>query len=171
MLNLRWCRAVTDIGFLHALPNGDKSPPFSHFTLLRDLDLSQTEVGDALLIACPPLLSLQRLSLDGNRRVTDHGLSALAKKAPSIEELNLSMATITDEGLLSLLPHLVRLRALHVASCDHISDAIFPALLKHCPDLRELNVSFCGGLTGSGVDAFESRAPKIRHINRRLVSV
>lgn len=173
ILDLRWCRSVTDRGFLAASDSGDKagSPAggLQQLASLRELDVSQSQVGDPLLVGCPPLRDLQRLRLNNNRCVTDEGLRALADKVPSLEELGLAMAMISDAGLCALLPRLSRLRGLNVASCDFVTDRLFPALLQHCAGLRDLNVSFCSGISEAGVEAFEERSVALKSLNKRLV--
>lgn len=173
VLDLRWCRAITDRGFLPSALPGDKSAceggGLEQLSNLRELDVSQSQVGDPLLISCPPLRALQRLRLNNNRRVTDEGLLALLNKVPSLEELGLAMAMISDAGLCELLARLGRLRALNVASCNFLTDATLTGLLQHCPGLRELDVSFCTRISEAGVDSFEERAAGVTSVSRRLV--
>jgi hypothetical protein len=102
---------------------------------LKWLDLSGTQVDDALFTASGERWSVERLGLE-RTKVGDEGLQAIAK-IDRLRELDLSHCPITDRGIASLAGHL-RLETLWLTDCP-ITDAAVQSLVR-IPKLKEIHL-------------------------------
>lgn len=120
----------------------------SPMACLQDLDLSLCEQITGSSFRFLAHLSLHSIVLDGCSEFTDAGVRALTanqSRARSLVRLDLSNCKqITDQGWQEL-PHLKRLRILHVAGCTNMTDQAF-ITWQHFA-LHFLDLSGCCGIT------------------------
>ena len=106
---------------------------------LQWLDLSGTQVDDALFTASGVSWAVERLGLE-RTKVGDEGLQAIAR-IDRLRELDLSNCSITDQGVASLAGH-PRLETLWLTDCP-ISDASVESLVR-IPKLKEVHLEGTG---------------------------
>uniref|UniRef100_A0A5K3F9B1 F-box domain-containing protein n=1 Tax=Mesocestoides corti TaxID=53468 RepID=A0A5K3F9B1_MESCO len=116
-------------GFLHHLSSKGLIELVSKLPLLASLDLRGTQ-----------------------KLVTDSSLSRLAKKCPLLEEVVLAnMSSLTrEEGVITMLHQLPRLRVLDLCGLTVVGDKTLQALAASCPLLEELDIS-CTSVTEAGL--------------------
>ncbi|KAF8948549.1 hypothetical protein BGZ47_004285 [Haplosporangium gracile] len=68
--------------------------------------------------------------------------------------LSISSSHTSDSSLIHILERCPQLRALHLHSCDTITDRSLQAVVQHCPQLESISLSSCKGLTTQGLDQF-----------------
>ena len=115
--------------------------------MLKALIAHFYEVMDILQL---PLLA--SLDLRGTQKlVTDSILSRLAKECPLLEEVVLAnMSSLTrEEGVITMLRQLPRLRVLDLCGLAVVGDDTLEALAANCPMLEELDIS-CTSVTEVG---------------------
>jgi hypothetical protein len=128
------------------------------FDLMRErgiTGLRSTLIDDAGLKKVARQEFITSLVLDGNQRITDDGVLALAGM-PQLEHLDISgwYCAVTDRGL-AVLEHLPRLRRLQMTWPQRISDA-GAAYLAYCGQIE--NVNLLGTPTGDGaINALRGR--------------
>jgi F-box and leucine-rich repeat protein GRR1 len=139
-----------------------------------------------LIKNCPDLVSLiTGLSYEGNLTLSDAFLVQLAESCPSIEELELVGANITEAGMNALAGRCVKLRTLslnygrifigsaHSALPLHaltflklydvnMQDGDLRALLSRCPGLQSLGLSCLTELTEAGLVEAVAQLPPLR---------
>ncbi|VDK32565.1 unnamed protein product [Taenia asiatica] len=115
-------------GFLHHLSSNGLLELVSKLPLLASLDLRGTQ-----------------------KLVTDTILSRLAKECPLLEEVVLAnMSSLTrEEGVITMLHQLPRLRVLDLCGLAVVGDNSLRALATSCPLLEELDIS-CTSVTEVG---------------------
>ncbi|KAL5967556.1 F-box/LRR-repeat protein 2 [Taenia solium] len=139
-----------------------------------------------------PLLA--SLDLRGTQKlVTDTILSRLAKECPLLEEVVLAnMSSLTrEEGVITMLHQLPRLRVLDLCGLAVVGDNSLRALATSCPLLEELDISctsvtevgllylanapanslkslrisFCPRITANAIEKLVGSSPKLTHLS------
>jgi F-box/leucine-rich repeat protein 2/20 len=132
---------------------------------LRNLNLkwsAVTHVGlEALGIGC----SLEDLSLDHCKHVSDDGVAALVAGLSTKSSLSLSLdgTPITKVSVLTIAARFPKLLSLDVraAECD-VGDEDVLTLAKCCPDLRRLSYRNQGQMSQATRDALKASNPNLR---------
>lgn len=128
---------------------------------LRSVDLTDSAITDADMTTIGSLTSLEHLTLNGCRLLTDAGL-AHVKRLSKLKGLGLERTRITDVGL----SHLSGLTGLEYLSLNgtHVGDAG----LKHLVGLNRLAVLYlCGtGTTDAGLRAVKN-TPALQWLDLR----
>jgi len=132
---------------------------------LRNLNLNWsavTHVGlEALGIGC----SLEDLSLDNCKHVSDDGVAALVAGLSTKSSLCLSLdgTPITKASVLTITARFPKLFSLAVdaAECD-VGDEDVLAVAKCCPDLRHLSYRNQGQMSQATRDALKASNPNLR---------
>jgi len=119
------------------------------------LELAYVEGQGLTLAVCKALAALrvlERLELDGCRKLSDDGLAALAKGMPRLGHLDLRLGEqLTSRGV-GALGGLARLRALRLESCSRVDDAALKRVAA-LPALERLDLKYCGRVTDKGLAA------------------
>ncbi|KAL5111590.1 F-box/LRR-repeat protein 2 [Taenia crassiceps] len=157
-------------GFLHHLSSNGLLELVSKLPLLASLDLRGTQ-----------------------KLVTDTILSRLAKECPLLEEVVLAnMSSLTrEEGVITMLHQLPRLRVLDLCGLAVVGDNSLRALATSCPLLEELDISctsvtevgllclanapanslkllrigFCPRITANAIEKLVGSCPKLTHLS------
>ncbi|KAF9544134.1 hypothetical protein EC957_012350 [Mortierella hygrophila] len=69
---------------------------------------------------------------------------------------SISSSHTSDGSLTHILERCPDLRALHLHSCDTITDQSLQSVVQHCPQLESISLSSCKGLTTQGLNQFFS---------------
>jgi uncharacterized protein YjeT (DUF2065 family) len=152
-----------------------------NFTVLHTLDLTDSGVNDACLVAASKAApNLQRLVLDscveltsaaivaaatnlpglrvisvnGCSRVSDDAIVAVALGCPRIIIADISTTHITDASIIALAQNCRKLCRLYCHHNDQITNAAMVTLAVHCAGTLEcLHVAHCPGITADGLCA------------------
>ncbi len=97
---------------------------------------------------------LQVLRLDYSYDTPVQGLSQI-KRLPALRILGVqSVSSFNGEMLAGLAPFMTNLEILFAESCCYVTDQSLLILAQHCMRLRTLDISACHGVTVPGVEAF-----------------
>lgn len=107
-------------------------------TQLKHLDISFCELDADDLLALTSLRHLELLRLKGCSTAEMGDAMQCLRFLPTITSLNLSQCDLTDADLLSFLPHLHRIRWLHIKQCSRIT-GVGAAALASLTGLMHLN--------------------------------
>ncbi|KAF3453709.1 hypothetical protein FNV43_RR04150 [Rhamnella rubrinervis] len=114
---------------------------------------------------------LGKLSIRGSnsvRRVTNFGLSAIARGCPSLKALSLwNVPSVGDEGLFEIAKGCPLLEKLDLCQCPSISNKGLIAIAKSCPNLTALNIESCSQIGNEGLQAIGRFCSKLQSISIR----
>jgi Leucine-rich repeat (LRR) protein len=114
----------------------DLRPPLAGMKNLKNLWLSDTQLGDSGMVSVARLPSLRFLSLSGTN-IGDEGLAHL-QTAPQLEWLDLSETPVTDSGI-ECLRKFKGLRYLNLAGTQITSKGFLS--LKDIPSLQGIRLT------------------------------
>jgi EIN3-binding F-box protein len=101
---------------------------------------------------------LMSLVLDGCRNVGDESLQLVAVECKSLEELDVSQTSITDDGVRTLVEARGPcLQNLTLSGCNFLTDRSLSLIGQSCPFLGALNLKHCPQLTHVALNNLESR--------------
>lgn len=114
---------------------------------------------------------LGKLSIRGSnsvRRVTNLGLSAIARGCPFLKALSLwNVTSVGDEGLLEIAKGCPLLEKLDLCQCPSISNQGLIAIAKSCPNLTALNIESCSKIGNEGLQAVGRYCSKLHSVSIR----
>lgn len=117
---------------------------------LREINLSNCQVGNGTLAVLGTMHSLQMLQLEGLTRLTDSGVAQL-EQLPSLRWLSLAGCdALTDASVESVSRVSAALRHLSVQRCARLTDAS-AARLPTMRSLRSLKLGWCPRLSSSAL--------------------
>ncbi|KAL5975851.1 Transcription factor COE2 [Asimina triloba] len=103
---------------------------------------------------------------NATRRVTDLGLSAIARGCPFLRVLSLwNVPSVSDEGLSEIANGCPMLEKLDLCQCPLISDKGLIAVAQNCPSLTELTIESCLKIGNGSLQAIARSCPKLRSIS------
>lgn len=148
-VDLTGLQGITDAGLLPMLENCEAG--------LVKLNLTGcVNLTDKVVSATAKLhgWTLETLSLDGCRMITDASLMEIADNCTLLCDLDVSKCAVSDFGVASLAraDHL-NLQILSLSSCPLITDRSFTALKKMGHTLLGLNLQHCNAISSSTIDA------------------
>jgi hypothetical protein len=176
-LNLPWCNKITNDGCVNItqqLPSLCLRLTTINLSYCHNIDDSSIQV---LAKACPALVgidltftavgdrgigalvqhshtSLERLSLEQCKNVTDEGIQTLARgfKRGRLTHLNIGgLSQITNVGIQILASHLKGLRMLSLSGCSCLIDFDIEDITKELVLLEELSLRCCWRLTDTAI--------------------
>lgn len=146
-LVLKYCRAITDAGWLSLV----------HSTALRELNLVGCNPSDEAMISLRRLKMLQRLGLASCQNLTDKGIKELLDPKLGLQNLQrLSLAhcvKISDKSL-DVLGQITSLQELTLNYCVNVTNIGLNAL-KNLTLLQGLDLYNCWQITDEGVKSLE----------------
>ncbi|XP_068652509.1 EIN3-binding F-box protein 1-like [Aristolochia californica] len=112
---------------------------------------------------------LGKLSIRGSnsiRRVTNLGLSAVARGCPSLRVLSLwNVSSVGDEGLFEIADGCPMLEKLDLCQCPLISDKGLVSIAKKCPKLTTVTIEGCSNIGNESLEAFGRFCPNLTAIS------
>ncbi|RWW58642.1 hypothetical protein BHE74_00034471 [Ensete ventricosum] len=98
-------------------------------------------------------------------RVTDVGLSAIARACPSLHVLSMwKVPLITDAGLSEIADGCPLLERLDLCQCPLISDKGLIAVARKCPNLMSLTIDSCSSIGNEGLQVIGRCCPKLKSV-------
>ncbi|KAF6156672.1 hypothetical protein GIB67_017808, partial [Kingdonia uniflora] len=98
------------------------------------------------------------------RGVTDLGLSAIARRCPSLKILSVwNVSSFSDEGLAEIASSCHMLEKLDLVNCPSISNKGLISIAENCPNLTSLTIESCSNIGNEGLQAIGSRCPKLQY--------
>ncbi|GKZ00589.1 hypothetical protein MPSEU_001011100 [Mayamaea pseudoterrestris] len=129
-----------------ALEKQDLSLAIPHLKKLRYLDVSRCCLLDDGTLALLSHLSetLEVLYIKGLKRVTDVGLTALARSCYRLRTLDIScIHQITDASAMQIGQHLPNLRALYLRDNYMLTNESIDVITSNCKELEQLTLWGC----------------------------
>jgi chemotaxis protein histidine kinase CheA len=120
------------------------------------LDLSHWLVTDeTLYLICQSNRHLTRLSLKGNFKLTDRGLSILGKSQPQLKHLILAYCSGLElkAGLQTLLQSCTHLSSLDISHCESVTTQTLQLVGKYGTNLREFSCDTDSGMSDDSMIA------------------
>lgn len=112
---------------------------------------------------------LGKLSVRGSNsacRVTDFGLSAIARGCPSLRTLSIwNVPHVGDEGLSQIAKECLLLEKLDLCQCPSISNKGLIAIAENCPNLTSLNIEACSKIGNESLQAIGKFCPNLQSIS------
>ncbi|KAK1550218.1 hypothetical protein Q3G72_015617 [Acer saccharum] len=147
-LDLSGLQGITDAGFLPVLKSCEAG--------LVKVNLSGcVNLTDKAVSTMAELhgWTLEMLSLDGCRKISDASLMMIADNCFLLCDLDVSNCAVTDFGIASLArANHFNLQVLSLSGCSVISDKSLPALQKLGQTLLGLNLQHCNAISSSTID-------------------
>jgi hypothetical protein len=122
------------------------------------------------------MAALTSLNLAACLRVTDIGLTAIARRCRSMRELVVASCTeMTNTGMQEVGYNLRVLRSLSINRCMRVTDPGLAAISVGCTQLTSLNIAGCEDLTDMGLQIVARKCRILRVLNlcqvRRITNV
>lgn len=118
--------------------------PYATFVKRLNFSMIGTDLTDVILGQLAPCVRLERLTVQGNR-------------------------VITDLGVVNLLNSCRNLVALDFSECNQLTDGALWAVGANCPRLQGINLSGCVKMTDSGITAIAVGCPSLRRVSGRSI--
>ncbi|KAH7426609.1 hypothetical protein KP509_10G008500 [Ceratopteris richardii] len=119
--------------------------------LLEELDVTDSNLNDACLMAISKFRNLKCLKLGICENIHDKGLSYIATNCLNLRELDLYRSIgISDEGIVAICGQCKRLTDLNMSYCTEITDRALFAVAQ-LKDLRTLELRGCTRLSALGL--------------------
>ncbi|XP_073687660.1 F-box and leucine-rich repeat protein 13 [Garra rufa] len=151
--------------------------------------LDSPYLSDVAFKTMAEVISLTKIQIEGNNRLTDSSLKALCRSSLKLSEVQISDCTrMTDASLKSLGsltklcnlnisgcikvtdmgihyitegPSAVKLQELDLSYCPKLTDLFLKRITQKCSNLTHLRVCFCENLTDNGFECLDSCASLI----------
>ena len=110
--------------------------------------------------------NLHRLNLS-SWCLTDKNLEILVENCFNLKYLNLARCVVYSDDGLGSLNVVAQLKSLEYLNLSHttLSNQSLKNIASNCPNLLHLNISVCLGVTDSGIIALSENCLKLRHLN------
>lgn len=89
------------------------------------------------------LTRVRVLRVQGVRDIDDGFLRRIGSLARTVEEIDLSWASVTDGGLVGFLSRAFRLRKLRMDNCCNVTEKLVACLPEVCPYLQDVSMRNC----------------------------
>ena len=123
-----------------------------------------TDVGvSAIARGCPYLTTIV---LNSCSSITDMGISAIAQGCPHLSTISLVVCrTITDTGIFDIAEGCPRLTTISLYNCYRITDAGVSAIAEGCFHLTTITLDNCNHITDVGISAIAEGCPHLATIS------
>jgi hypothetical protein len=152
---------ICDLHQFHTITNmsdNDLSILADNRRLTLAFNLAQCDdiTDDGIVMAARFCTSLQALTVDGCKHLTDRSLLAgLKKYCASLNLLSLQKChLVSDRGLVPLFHSTTKLRVLNLNYCKEVSDETVKEVAQHCRMVELLHLAFCTQITDTGLYTF-----------------
>ncbi|KAL8638401.1 MAG: hypothetical protein Q9228_004446 [Teloschistes exilis] len=109
--------------------------------------------------------SLLALDITGLDAVTDHTLGAVAEHCPRLQGLNITdCSKVTDESLVAVAKRCRHLKRLKLNNCTLVTDESVTTVARHCPAMLEIDLHNCRQITNESITALLSRGRQLREL-------
>lgn len=117
---------------------------FPYNALVRRLNLSNlnSEINDGSVQPFQACKRIERLTLTGCTKLTDHGVSTLIHGSKSLLALDITgVMAITDHTLQAVADNCLRLQGLNITDCSRVTDDSLIQVAKNCHFLKRVSTS------------------------------
>jgi hypothetical protein len=165
------CLTVVDLGMCRAISNdGIKTLVEHNPTVFRELGFVSVPVlQDNVVVRIAEQCGerLEKLSLGGDRCITDTSLAALAKHCTKLRSLCLKGTAIENTKLLrQLIERNPDLKTLSLSGVKGVNDLILQSVAEFCKNIRELYLSGVA-ISKKSVAAFKATNPTCEVFGKR----
>ncbi|KAH7426582.1 hypothetical protein KP509_10G006900 [Ceratopteris richardii] len=133
--------------------------------LLEELDLTDSSLNDAGLLAISNCRYLKVLRLGVCEDIHDTGLSYIALNCLDLRELDMYRSVnISDEAIGVICSHCIKLRSLNISYCTKITDAALFSIAKLL-DLRVLELRGCIKVSLGGLCSVAKKCQNLEELD------
>lgn len=122
-----------------------ETPYFPYYGLVRRLNLSNLseEISDGTVQSFIACKRVERLTLTGCVKLTDHGVICLVNGSRSLLALDITgLDSVTDHTLLAVSKNCPRLQGLNITDCSRVTDESLVAVAESCRYLKRVSLIF-----------------------------
>lgn len=120
-------------------PEQFRTFPYASFVRRLNFSSIADHLDDAILDRLTPCTRLERLTIQGNKSVTDKGVALLLQSCKSLVALDFSECLqLTDVVLQAAAQNCPRLQGINLIGCEQITDEGLVPLAENCNKLRRV---------------------------------
>ena len=116
---------------------------FPYFALVKRLNLSSLsdQISDGTVQPFMCCKRIERLTLTGCTKLTDHGVVSIVEGSNSLLALDITgLDAVTDHTLGAVAEHCPRLQGLNITDCSKVTDESLVAVAQSCRHLKRVSV-------------------------------
>ena len=127
------------VSVVNTLSKPDAYYPYSNLVKRLNLSSLSEHLNDGSLQPFIHCKRIERLTLTGCKKLTDHGIIAMVKGNRSLLALDITgLDSITDLALLTVAQHCVRLQGLNITDCSKVTDESLVQIARTCKYLKRV---------------------------------
>ena len=118
-----------------------ENPYFPYYGLVKRLNLSNLseQISDGTVQSFVSCKRVERLTLTGCIKLSDHGVICLVNGSKSLLALDITgLESVTDHTLLAVSQNCPRLQGLNVTDCSRVTDESLVAVAENCHYLKRV---------------------------------
>ncbi|KAL1247505.1 hypothetical protein QQF64_022881 [Cirrhinus molitorella] len=128
--------------------------------------LDSPYLSDVAFKTMAEVISLIKIQIEGNNRMTDSSLKALCRSSLKLREVQMSDCTRMTDASLKSLGSLTKLCNLNVSGCIKVTDMGIHYITEgpSAVELRELDLSYCPKLTDLFLKRISQKCSNLTHL-------
>ncbi|XP_018937712.2 dynein regulatory complex subunit 6 [Cyprinus carpio] len=129
--------------------------------------LDSPYLSDVAFKTMAEVISLTKIQIEGNNRMTDSSLKALCRSSLKLSEVQMSDCTHMTDASLKSLGSLTKLCNLNISGCIKVTDIGIHYITEGASavKLRELDLSYCPKLTDLSLKRITQKCSKLTHLS------
>uniref|UniRef100_A0A8C1FLV4 F-box and leucine-rich repeat protein 13 n=1 Tax=Cyprinus carpio carpio TaxID=630221 RepID=A0A8C1FLV4_CYPCA len=129
--------------------------------------LDSPYLSDVAFKTMAEVISLTKIQIEGNNRMTDSSLKALCRSSLKLSEVQMSDCTRMTDASLKSLGSLTKLCNLNISGCIKVTDIGIHYIIEGASavKLRELDLSYCPKLTDLSLKRITQKCSKLTHLS------
>ena len=143
-VDLLWHRPLCNtwnslVSVVNTLSKEDSYYPYSDLVKRLNLSNLNEQLSDGSLQPFINCKRIERLTLTGCKKLTDHGIIAVVTGNRSLLALDITgLDSITDLALLTVAEYCTRLQGLNITECSKITDESLVQVARNCKYLKRV---------------------------------
>ncbi|XP_048015444.1 dynein regulatory complex subunit 6 isoform X1 [Megalobrama amblycephala] len=123
-------------------------------------------VSDVAFKTIAEVISLTKIQIEGNERMTDSSLKALCRSSLKLSEVHVSDCPRMTDASLKSLGSLTKLCKLNISGCIKVTDMGIHYITEgqSAVELRELDLSYCPKVTDLSLKRITQRCSNLTHL-------
>ena len=116
---------------------------FPYYGLVKRLNLSNLndQISDGTVQPFIQCKRIERLTLTGCSKLTDHGVGCLVKGSSQLLALDITgLESVTDHTLFAVATNCPRLQGLNITDCSKVTDESLASIAGHCRYLKRVSL-------------------------------
>ncbi|XDV52965.1 hypothetical protein PO909_021596 [Leuciscus waleckii] len=123
-------------------------------------------LSDVAFKTIAEVISLTKIQIEGNERMTDSSLKALCRSSHKLTEVHVSDCPRVTDASLKSLGNLTKLCSLNISGCIKVTDMGIYYITEgpSAVELRELDLSYCPKVTDLSLKRITQRCSNLTHL-------